>query len=305
MNDPKGTPRVVIHYDEPAVNPAARPFPIIIPSENDDDTHGAGTAVETPAETATGPATDEVSEAAPEIVQETASPDAGAPETTILPVEAEPAQPAVVPTGPAKDAHDDPAGILPTARFAAIRAGEEGCDLIVLDGDGEPRQLTTGGRCVAARPLLSPDGRRIAFLARDGTLRVYDLNRDEEQEVAEAGPFTAFNWSRDGSHIAMDGLRVVSLAAGEVIPVDHPGSWPVWLPDGRHLLAAWEHKLWVVDWTAGDGAPVEDMLLEPRRDLQVSRDGRYAAYVSPSGSAAAVRVVDLLTQEGSQSVAAA
>ena len=316
MKDAGQTPKVVIHYGEPPVNPAARPFPVVIPPDAQDDEPAGEAILETQAEAA-GQMGEDASETDQVILEEdvlTAEPA----EPEALPAGEEPPQPvaaAPLPVGSAGPAQDDPgrqddqdhreepeksAAAVPPARFAATRAGEEGFDLLVLDGDGEPRPLTTGGRCVAARPQLSPDGRRVAYLARDGTLRVYDLDRNEDREVAETGPFTAFNWSRDGAYIAMDGLRVVNIATGEVIPVDHPGSWPVWLPDGRHLLAAWEHKLWVVDWTTAESAPVEDMLLEPRRDLQVSRDGRYAAYVSPAGSAAAVRVVDLVSREAAR-----
>ena len=133
--------------------------------------------------------------------------------------------------------------------------------IIRVLGDGSGRKVLTGEREFAADPSLSPDGKRIAFVAVVGDLFVihpkmglFVMNVDgsgrtrlAEKELGDRIP-AAPNWSPDGKRIAFctrpQGgtkgkyqLHVVDADGRNIKPLDTVEAIaPVWSPDGKRLL---------------------------------------------------------------------
>lgn len=112
----------------------------------------------------------------------------------------------------------------------------------VIGGEG-PVQLTHSGT-KNRQTDISPDGTKVVFESdRDGGgLYVLSLLSRVETKIAGLG----FNprFSPDGSRIAYEGQqgKLYTLAAmgGLAQPVDaatSPASYPLWMPDGKHVLA--------------------------------------------------------------------
>ncbi|MFT4979864.1 MAG: hypothetical protein ACI8S6_005776, partial [Myxococcota bacterium] len=110
---------------------------------------------------------------------------------------------------------------------------------------GTPRPVLAGAGS-AARPTLSPDGRRLAFISRDRDktlLEVLDLTNSERTIVADwlsrdqlegpagQGTYPALAWTEDSRAMvvwALGGLWSVSLSgAREPIPFQATGRWPM------------------------------------------------------------------------------
>lgn len=97
-------------------------------------------------------------------------------------------------------------------------------------------------------PIMSPDGKRAAFLAqgKEGTLlKVMSLEGTEATTLAEGVEASEFpSWSPDGKFLAYAAgspLRVhtVSVLGGEPqIIGEVDGDYPVWSPDGRWIAYA-------------------------------------------------------------------
>jgi DNA-binding winged helix-turn-helix (wHTH) protein/Tol biopolymer transport system component len=99
-------------------------------------------------------------------------------------------------------------------------------------------------------PTLSPDESRIAAVRRrqgNFELVVHDLDRNEDRVLALKESIIAPRWSPDGRLVAWSGSwRPDDLLSGGiwVAPAEGEqprrlitdGAWPVWEPDGRHLL---------------------------------------------------------------------
>lgn len=113
------------------------------------------------------------------------------------------------------------------------------------DLSGGPIRPVLSGAGSAARPTLSPDGRRLAFISRDRgqtMLEVIDLtngirtivadwlSRDQLEGAATAGTYPAFDWASDSRSLvlwARGGLWSVSLSGfQEAIPFTVTGAWP-------------------------------------------------------------------------------
>lgn len=290
MKDEKQQPRLVFHFDDRVAAAATQPFPPPRRSSR----AAVPTVERSPAPIA----------AVPPAVEEAAD-IAVTPASTMVRSAPAPTAPSAPPVPDPSIAAPEPSSLTTTVapaaapavtRFIATIGDDDGCDVFMADSAGAMEQLTTGGKAALSRPLLSPDGRSAAYLSTAGKLCLLDLTDGTDQPLTSAGPLTSFAWSGDSQFIALDGLKVIHRSGEPLTEVGRPGRWPVWLPDG-HLLAAWEHRLWVVAWQTGEAAAVADLLLEPRQDLQVSGDGRFAAYVSLTGSAAALRVIDMETKK--------
>ena len=128
--------------------------------------------------------------------------------------------------------------------FASDRGERGNLELFaqVIGGEG-PVQLTHSGT-KNRQTDISPDGTRVVFESdRDGGgLYVLSLLSRVETKIASVG----FNprFSPDGSRIAYEGkqgkLYTVAAMGGLAQPVDSsisPASYPLWTPDGKHLLA--------------------------------------------------------------------
>lgn len=123
-------------------------------------------------------------------------------------------------------------------------------------GTEEEAPLTTGNHIDAA-PILSPDGKSIAFIRDARSLMVYDLASKQEREAAKlvtdpepiGGPGNV-RWSPDSKWLAFlttspetrsyANVQVVSASGGQARPVSflansNAGSLQ-WSPDGAYIL---------------------------------------------------------------------
>jgi Tol biopolymer transport system component len=166
---------------------------------------------------------------------------------------------------------EDPA-LSPDGRlvaYASDRNGEGNLDIWVqqLSG-GEPIRLT-GNEADDVTPSFSPDGARIAFRSyRDGG-GVYTISAlgGQERLVARGGLNPSFSpdggqivyWVGEPANFAPSGrVYIVPVTTGK--PVEfQPGfadaRYPIWTPDGKHLLFQGVHFAGEkADWWV---APVE------------------------------------------------
>jgi Tol biopolymer transport system component len=102
----------------------------------------------------------------------------------------------------------------------------------------EPRVLT--GTEDAAHPFWSPDGRSIGFLA-GGRLKRVDLQGRAVVTLAETNVRSGAAWSSSGVILFVPRVgefATVPAGGGPVTPLRTrmAGSWPFFLPDGRHFL---------------------------------------------------------------------
>ena len=92
----------------------------------------------------------------------------------------------------------------------------------------------------AAFPFWSPDSRFIAFFA-DGKLKKIDASGGPALTLADARLGRGGSWSRDGVIVFAPGvgepIQRMPSAGGASSPVStEPGSFPWFLPDGRHFV---------------------------------------------------------------------
>jgi Tol biopolymer transport system component len=112
---------------------------------------------------------------------------------------------------------------------------------------GSRRTNSLEGTQGAAYPFWSPDGRSIGFFA-DGKLKKVDVSGGQAQVLCDAPNGRGGTWNRDGvivfSPRALGGLSRVSSSGGSPVEMTKPDTsrfetsnrWPVFLPDGKHLL---------------------------------------------------------------------
>jgi serine/threonine protein kinase len=158
--------------------------------------------------------------------------------------------------------------------------------IFVRDLDGDRRSLTEreeGASC----PVVSPDGTRVAYLARiDGSteLRVRPYSGGEPVTLAgdlESSEFVS--WSPDGGSIAYAGgsplkVWVVSAAGGPPRAVSGSGGdYPSWSPDGASIaFAIWTEETdpdqgtWIV---SSDGSGRRKVANHPTRAVWDPRSG--------------------------------
>jgi len=127
-------------------------------------------------------------------------------------------------------------------------------DLYVAHPDGTSMRQLTGDPAVDRVPRWSPDGSRIATFGDPATSTGFwsfdPRGAWKQQKPAHhakplgdaANRFFVNSWSPDGTRLVGEvqgkaaGVLVYTLATGAYDQLTDFGEWPVWLPDGRHLL---------------------------------------------------------------------
>lgn len=223
------------------------------------------------------------------------------PTPRVLPADPPPAQwriPFTVMVPPEDDDSPD-GGFIPPTDLREVRA----------DGSGE-RLLWESSRYAMgesdARPILprlSPDGRRVAFVAPTSDITM-GANWDLFVAPAGGGPSTrltmdehwqhSFAWSPDGERLVLDtadGFATISASGGAPEPVPNGRqivAEPSWAADGRRLVFRGHGGIYVMGIdgtgrrrvTSGGGRPAW------------SPDGAHIAFVSESSGESEIYIVD-------------
>jgi Tol biopolymer transport system component len=116
----------------------------------------------------------------------------------------------------------------------SIRTDGSGLQRVTDDGD-----LQRHGVRNIYVPSISPDGRTLAAPTDDHAALVH-LDRPIGQRLETLATFDGPKWSADGQQLignpaANPGIVVYSLRTRRLEPVLDHGTWPQWLPDGRHI----------------------------------------------------------------------
>jgi eukaryotic-like serine/threonine-protein kinase len=112
---------------------------------------------------------------------------------------------------------------------------------------GGQRNTVLEGTQGASYPFWSPDGKALGFFA-DGKLKKVDLEGGQAQVLCDAPNGRGGAWNQEGvivfSPDALSGLFRVSAWGGTPVEISKPDRsrsetshrWPVFLPDGKHLI---------------------------------------------------------------------
>ena len=133
--------------------------------------------------------------------------------------------------------------------FTACRAGDESCEVYVMNADGSAQTNVTRNFATDHMSVWSPDGRKIAFASdRDGNMEIYVMNADGSDPVR-----LTYNdatdqypgWSPDGRKITFEtdrdgNFEIYAMNADGSSPVNltrHPGrdGGPRWSPRGDKI----------------------------------------------------------------------
>jgi Tol biopolymer transport system component len=128
----------------------------------------------------------------------------------------------------------------------------------------------------AESPTFSPDGTKIAFIGKGGTIWIKDIGRKTLREVSSQHRAAQPSWSPDGKMIAFaryggigeelsiwiidaDGKNARQL----VEPVPRGGDqWPCWSPDGKSIVLSHGYQLWIVN---SNGSNARALTLKPAK----------------------------------------
>jgi Tol biopolymer transport system component len=168
-------------------------------------------------------------------------------------------------------------------------------------------------------PRVSFDGRFVAATAgapEDSDIWIFDLARGTDRRLTfEAGPDSRPTWTPDGRFVVYQCgntacARLADGSGGRIELLNGPAAEPVVSPDGNLLVFLRDSKpgdsdIWLVELGArGVSAPVT---AEPRvfvsapalqRHVDVSPDGRYAAYASNEAGSWSVYATRFPVAEG-------
>jgi len=172
--------------------------------------------------------------------------------------------------------HESPAGWTADGRILFSVFTNEASRLYAIALNG--KSLREVGSVPGRAPMLSPDGKRLIYMAGTWTatrLIVSALDGSNRQQIND-GASIAWNshWSPDGQRIAFTGREapkselavfVMNVDGGERhkvtnIPAEEGGAqWPVWSPDGSRLAIQVNSRqqknsahIWIVDAASGE-----------------------------------------------------
>jgi len=186
-------------------------------------------------------------------------------------------------------------------RIAFVSDRDGDWEIYVMNADGTDQRRLTRSPGTDRAPAWSPDGSRIAFESdRGGDFDIYVIGSDGADErllVDRSGNDLEPRWSPDGDRIACiaQGSSSRELLAvdtrtgvperGKVLTGDFKNiSGICWSPDGRLLAYGSGSDIWIIPWTAVDGAAPQDPLGTIKTKVNLTVD--YTGTVSkPSWSA--------------------
>lgn len=165
------------------------------------------------------------------------------------------------------------AAVSPDGRSAAIILSYQGNpELYVMDlASRMIKRMTTTSAAAESSPCWSPDGSKIAYVSdqtRNPQIYICDIaSRKSTRFTSKGRQNTHPDWSKDGklcwSSLQAGQWCVMATAAngGESTArmVTEPGTWqdPTWAADGRHIVAARDKALFIVDSDPDGDKPVQ------------------------------------------------
>lgn len=181
----------------------------------------------------------------------------------------------------------------PDAQWIAFFSNRSGSlEIWRVRPDGSDLQQLTDVAGDAAMPVWSPDGSRLAVGTFGGPTGacIFDPERKWNEQnprklpLLEGDIFAVNTWSPDGTRLAGQagfamGIVLYSLRSGTYERLNSTGEWPVFMPDGRHILFVSEGKhLAVMDTETKEARTIfsveRDVIGPPR----LTRDGRTAYF---------------------------
>jgi WD40 repeat protein len=199
---------------------------------------------------------------------------------------------------PVESANNGNSGIFisPGGALVTARGGARG-RLVWVQADGRTEAVLPQARTLAL-PRLSPDGRRVAVVARDGQkgdVWIYDVTLSTFSRLTSAGTVTSVEWSADGSHVLFTaggenarGAVWWQLASGgspaeKLFEQPFLTPYATMAPDGRSLLI---NTLTESSWNIRR-VPLDSERVA--RDYLSTRANEGAPVFSPNGNWVAVQ----------------
>ena len=175
-----------------------------------------------------------------------------------------------------------------------------------VSAEGGTRTPLTSDHDNVASPVVSPDGRQVAFLSdKFGARDVYVVaatGGPSRRLTTDPGGTAAAQWSPDGMYLVFESSRggnsdlwIVPSAGGEPRQVTtHPARdvGPVWSPDGRSLAFlstrdSGTSDVWVI---AAEGGEARRLTREGATRPRWGPDGEDLVYLSSAGTDAQVQI---------------
>ncbi|HET9425879.1 MAG TPA: gamma-glutamyltransferase [Gemmatimonadaceae bacterium] len=139
---------------------------------------------------------------------------------------------------------DGQPAVAPDGSIIFVRGRGAGAQLWRRSTAGAESRVTSNAFAERS-PVVSPDGRRVAYIALDGTrraVRLRAIDGDQDSVVFEDQRVDRLTWAGDEHHLALipprgDSVRVLDLRSKSVTAPGLRGE-PAWSRDGRRMALA-------------------------------------------------------------------